>query len=123
MKFLLLQLKDFFTNRFGLIAVFANLVLAILGLAEKEWNYGIFHYYYEPSPIKIIFTMNLPVISFVASISRLLFPVPPSPWSYVKISSFEMMLIVIFSIFQWLLIGYVCHLIFQFIHNERKARN
>ena len=123
MKFLLLQLEDFFTNLFGLIAVFANLVLVILGLAEKEWNYDIFHYYYEPTPIKIIFTMNLPVISFVESISKTLFPVPPSPWSYVKTSSFEMMFIVILSIFQWLLIGYVCHLIYQNICIEHQARN
>ena len=123
MKFLLLQLQDFFTNRFGLIAVFANLFLAIWGLAEKEWNYYIFHYYYEPTPIKIIFTMNSQVISFVESISRTLFPLPQSPWSYVKISSFEMILIVIFSIFQWLLVGYVCHLIYQNIRNEHQARN
>ncbi len=112
MNFLLCQIKIFFTNRIGLALVFINLFLAFWGIIERGGGYSNFHFYYEPIPIKILSIINLLVIALAESISRTLFPVPPSQWSYVKIDDFEMLLIVILSIFQWLSFGYICNLIF-----------
>jgi uncharacterized protein with PQ loop repeat len=112
MSFLLRQIKNFFTNRIGLALVFVNLFLALWGIFEKGGNYSHYHYYYEPIPIKILTWINLPIIIVAESISRTLFPLPASPWSFVRISNFDMSLIVIFSIFQWLFFGYLCNLIF-----------
>jgi hypothetical protein len=113
MEFLLAQLKIFFTNRTGLILVFTNFVLVIWGLAEKGWNYNIFHYYYEPIPIKIFTVINAIAIALAGEVNNLLYPPPETGWSFVIISNFELMLLVVFSISQWLLIGYLLDLMFR----------
>ena len=120
MRFLLFQLKTFFTNRIALTAVLANLVLAIWGLSEKGWNYSNFHFYNEPLPVKILAIINLPVIFLVEIVWRSLFPLPVSQFDSVIIDTFEMFLIVIFSIFQWLLIGYFLNLILR--SNQEKIK-
>lgn len=113
MNFLLSQLKIFFTNRIGLFSVFANLFLAIWGLNEKGWNYSGFHFTYEPLPIKILTTINLPAVAIGESIGETLFPSSSLQFGFVENTGYEMILIVIFSIFQWLLFGYICKIIFQ----------
>ncbi len=111
MSFLLCQIKNFFTSRIGLALVFANLFFALWGIIEKGGDYSIFHFYYEPIPIKILTITNLPAIVLAESISRTFFPLPASHFTFVEIDNFEMLLIVVFSIFQWLLLGYLCNLI------------
>lgn len=113
MNFLLPQLKIFFTNRIGLISVFVNLFLAIWGLREKGWNYSGFHFTYEPLPIQILTIINLPAIAIGESIGKSLFPPSGSQFGFVETTGYEMILIVIFSIFQWLLFGYICKIVFQ----------
>ena len=112
MSFLLTQIKSFFTNRIGLTLVFVNLFLALWGILEKGGSYSHFHFFYEPIQIKLLTIINLPVIILSESISRMLFPLPASNFSYVIISDFDMLLTVIFSILQWLMVGYLCNLIF-----------
>jgi hypothetical protein len=111
MKFLLSQINIFFTNQISLSAVFANFVLAIWGLFEKGWNYDSFHFIYEPAPIKILAIINIPAIAIGESLANQLFPSPNQQVVYVENS--EMLFIVIFSIFQWLLFGYICKLSFR----------
>jgi hypothetical protein len=113
MKFLLSQIKNFFTNRISLSAVLANFVLAIWGLSEKDWSYNSFHFIYEPIPIKILTIINIPAIAIGESLANQLFPSPSQPFGYVETNNSEMLFIVIFSILQWLLFGFVCKLIFQ----------
>ena len=109
MQFLLSNLKLFFINRIGLILLFANLILIIWGLSEKGWDYNHFHFYYEPFAIKIISLINFPSLLFEELIYSWFYPPQPSS-SLILISNFQMLLISIFSIFQWLLIGYLLHL-------------
>lgn len=101
------QLKIFFTNRIGLLAVLTNFLLAILGLFQKDWSYDSFHFTYEPVSIKVLAISNLLVINLAESISRSLLPFPNSNIGNVRINAIEMLLIVIFSIFQWLFFGYL----------------
>ena len=112
MSFLLIQIKNFFTNRIGVGLVFVNLFLALWGIIEKGGVYSSFHFYYEPIQIKILAIANLPIIALAESISRMFYPLPDSNSKFVKIDDFEMSLIVMFSILQWLLFGYLCNLIF-----------
>jgi len=123
MSFLLRQIKFFFTNRLGLALVFFNLFLAIWGIFEKGENYDIFHFYYEPIPIKIITIINLPALFAAGILTELVLSPPKSGWSFVTIGNFEMLHIVIFSIFQWLSIGYVCNLIYRSYQDENQSRN
>lgn len=111
MEFLWSQLNIFFTNRIGFILVFTNFVLVICGLAGKGWNYNSFHYYYEPLPIKIFTIINLPAIALAGEINNLLYSPPEKNWSFVIISNSELLLLVVFSISQWLLIGYLLDLV------------
>jgi hypothetical protein len=112
MSFLLCQIKNLFTNRIGLAMVFVNLFLALLGIIEKGGDYSSFHFIYEPIPIKILTIINLPIIFLAESIGKTIFPSSGSQFGSVETDNFEMLLIVIFSIFQWLLFGYFCNLIF-----------
>ena len=110
MKFLLSQIKIFFTNRISLSAVFLNFILAIWGLSEKGWSYDSFHFIYEPVAIKILTIINIPAIAIGELLANQLFPSPFQQVGYVENS--EMIFIVIFSIFQWLLFGYIWKSIF-----------
>lgn len=113
MRFLLSQSKLFFTNRAGLICVFANLILVVWGLSEKGWYCCNFHFTYEPFAIKILTFLNLPALIFSAFIYEWLFSTPENNWSMVVIYDFEMVLIVVFSIFQWLFIGHFLNRLFR----------
>ena len=106
MNFLLSQIRIFFTNRFGLLLVFANLVLAVWGLAEKDWNYSGFHFTYEPTAVQILTIINLFPIFFSGEIYSAFYSPTEMASSLIEIKDLEMFLIVMFSIFQWLLIGY-----------------
>ena len=113
MKFLLLQIKSFFTNPIGWILVFTNLLLAIWGIIEKGGDYSSFHFTYEPLSIKILSIVNIPIIVIAESISEMVYPPVGPQFSMVFINNFEMLLIVVFSIFQWLFIGYLYKFIFK----------
>ena len=113
MKFLLSQIKILFTNWIGLSTVFANFVLAVWGVFEKGGYYNIFQWYYETFKIKILFCLNLPSILIAEFFNEVVFATVAQNRSSVSISNFEMLLIVIFSIFQWLVFGYICKLIFR----------
>lgn len=110
MKLLLSQIKILFTNRIGFVLIFANFVLAFWGLAQKGWNYNTFHFYYEPLPTKIFTIVNLPAIAFAELINNLLYSPPKAGTSLIEISNGELLLSIVFSIFQWLLIGYLLDL-------------
>lgn len=118
MNFLLRQIKIFFTNRLGLALVFFNLFLALWGISEKGEDYDKFHFYYEPIPIKILAIINLPALIASDFLTKLVLSPPKSQSSLYIIGNFEMLHIVIFSIFQWLLIGYVCNLIYRSYQDE-----
>jgi len=120
MQSFLSNLKVFFINRIGLILVFSNLILAIVGLRNKGWNFNSFHFYYEPFEIKFLSGINLPAICFGQFFYELIFSRPPNPWSMIFISNTEMLFIVIFSIFQWLLIGYLLDLLIKSNQKEIK---
>lgn len=106
-------------NRIGLALVFANIILIIWGLSEKEWSYNSFHFYYEPIAIKIITLINFPAMLFEALIYNWFLP-PQQNFSTVFISDSEMILIVLLSIFQWLLIGYLLNL--TFLSNQKEIK-
>lgn len=105
------ELKKFFTNPIGLAAVLINFLLAIWGLFEKGWNYSNFHLFHEPLPIQILTLTNYFAISLAEMISKAFFQPEHSDFGYAIISEFEMFLIVIFTILQWLIIGYICSLL------------
>ena len=113
MKFLLSQIKILFTNWIGLSSVFVNFVLAVWGVFEKGGYYNIFHWYYEPIQIKILFCLNLPSILIAEFFNEVIFAPAAQNRTSVSVSNSEMLLIVIFSIFQWLVFGYICKLIFR----------
>ena len=120
MRSYLSNLKVFFTNRIGLILVFSNLILAIVGFRIKEWNFSSFHFYYEPFEIKLLSIINLPAICFGQFFYGLMFSRSPNPWSMIFLSNMETSFIVIFSIFQWLLIGYLLELLIKSNQKEIK---
>src|SRR5215204_2350706 len=64
MQSLLSNLKVFFTNRIGMVLVLSNLIIAISGLRNKDWNFSNFHFYYEPTEIKFLSLINFPAIIF-----------------------------------------------------------
>ena len=112
MSFLQCQIKNLFTNRIGLALVFTNLFLALWGIIEKGGDYRSFHFVYEPISIKILTLTNLQIIVLAESISKTMFSSSGSHFGLVEINNFEMLLIVVFSILQWLLFGYFCNFIF-----------
>ena len=114
------QLKKFSNNSIGISAVFINFFFAIWGLYEKGWDYRSFHYVYEPLSIQLLTVINLFAISLAESLDRKFFPTESSQFGYVRCSDFEMILIVIFTIFQWLLIGYVLSFLLQNIQGKLK---
>lgn len=107
------QIKNFFSTRIGWTLVFVNLFLAIWGLREKGWQFSGYHFIYEPVTIKLLTFLHLPIIVIAESISRALFPLPDSNFKDGTIHNFDMFLIVLFSVFQWLLIGYLCNVLFS----------
>lgn len=120
MEFLLSQLKIFFTNRLGLLFVFTNVFLVIWGLAEKEWNYSGFHFYYEPIAIKFLTIINLPALFFGGAVYSLFYTRPAMGSSLIEIKDTEMLLIILSSIFQWLSIGYFLNLLLKI--NKKKIK-
>jgi hypothetical protein len=118
MDFLVRQIKSFFINRIGLALVFFNLFLIVLGIYEKGSTFIYFHFYYEPLPIKLFVILNWWIFVLVDELERELFPPEVSHWSYVKMSDFFMLNVVILCILTWLIIGYIFHLFFQNIHRK-----
>lgn len=113
MKFLLRQIKIFFTNRVGLICVFANLFLVVAGVWLTGDNIHSFHFTYEPLPVKIAVIINFPAIVAAELTEKFLFPSAPREGKgLIEVSNLSVLLASVWSIFQWLLFGYVCELIF-----------
>ena len=97
-------LRTFFTNRFGLVGVAANMALLIVGLFEKGFGDRTFHFYYEPLSIKIFVFLNIPAIFASDLLTVALYPTKATS-SMIVISNFEFFTTVVFSILQWLLFG------------------
>ena len=76
MKNFLNKLKVFFTNRNGLVLVFANCLLAILGVRNKGWNFSGSHLFYEPLEIKILAIINFPAILIAQFVYELFYTRP-----------------------------------------------
>lgn len=112
MKKLLSEFTIFFTNKVGILLVLINFVLALSGLFLKEFAYKSFHFIYEPLPIKILIFLNFPAMVAAGLISAVFFPSNNRPSSVVNIGGYEFITIVICSIFQWLLIGYIFNKLF-----------
>ena len=108
MKIVLSELTKFFTNKVGILLVLVNFISALLGLYMKGIAYYSFHFHYEPLPIKILTLLNLPAILF----AELLFSTNESDKFGVSVNEYEFITIVMCSIFQWLLIGYILYKIF-----------
>ncbi len=113
MKGCFYRLKGFFANRNGLVLVFANFLLAILGIRDKGWNFSGFHWFYEPLEIKILTLINIPAIFIAQFFYELFFTRPQLSSSLITIYNVEMMLIVLFSNLQWLLVGSFINFPFQ----------
>ena len=116
MKTVLIEFTRFFINKISILLVLINFILAFSGLFFKEFRYDRFHFHYEPLPIKILILPNLPAMFAASLISEIFFPSNKSQSSTVTISEYEFITIVICSIFQWLLIGYIFHKIFPKIN-------
>lgn len=112
MKFVIEQLKIFFTNRIGLALVSFNLFLIIWGMYEKGENYNSFHLFYEPAPLKLFVYINWWIVILVGELERNYFPSIKSDSAFI-LSDFYMLHVVIICVLTWLLIGYVFHLCYQ----------
>lgn len=119
MQFLRSNLRIFFTNKLGLILVFANLILVIWGLSEKGCDYNYFHFYHEPISIKIVTVINFPALLLGELIYSWFFP-PESGSTLIFVSNSKILLISIFSIFQWLLMGYLLNL--MLLSNQKEIK-
>lgn len=112
MKICLKKLVNFLINSNGLFLVLSNFLLAIIGIRNKEWGFSFFHFYYEPIETKILAIINLPAIMSAQFVYGLFFTRSYSG-SSITVYDFEMVLIVFFSILQWLLIGSTINFPFQ----------
>lgn len=112
MKKLLSEFTIFFTNKVGILLVLINFILALLGSFLKGFTYNSFHFHYEPLPIKILILLNLPAIFIESFIYQIFFKPIDTQKFGVVISGCEFITIVICSIFQWLLIGYIFYKLF-----------
>ena len=94
--------------------VLLNFLLTILGLVFKEFDYSYFHFTYEPIAIKILSLINLPAIILGGLVGMFFDSSNDSQPTFVIITDAEFLSIVIFSILQWLIIGYVIYLCVYF---------
>ncbi len=117
MNFLLEQLKVFFTNRIGLALVSINLLLLVWGMYEKGGHYNYFHWYYEPTPLKLFAYLNWWIVMLVGELERNFFPATESDSSFIM-SDFYMLHVLIICILTWLVIGYIFNLCFQNIRRK-----
>ena len=120
MKKFLEKLKAFFINPNGLVLVLANFLLAVLGVRDKGWSFSSFHFYYEPIEVKILIFINFPAVLLASFVYELFFTRPKLGLSSAAIYDFEMFLIVLFSSFQWLLIGLMINFPFRKAQKEIK---
>ncbi len=112
MPFFTKRLKNIVADRTGMVLVFANLFLAVWGVAEKG-GYGRFHFIWEPWQIKILTVINLPAITAAGLLESLVASPRGEPNGTVEITGLSLFFTVVFSTLQWLLTGFFCTSIFR----------
>ncbi|MEP6786860.1 MAG: hypothetical protein ABJB40_00410 [Acidobacteriota bacterium] len=109
---LYLIIKAIFLNKIGWVGIAFNSLLVIIGAIQKGDNFRWFHFYYEPVSIKLFFLLNIPPFVMAEWVDGAFRRQPLVNEELFVIPYDVLFLVGIFSVVQWLVVGYVLKSIF-----------